>query len=900
MALQKITFTNSNVTAQNDSDFYYFLTGKTGVLRGVKEELKVSKAANKLTFRSGYIAIYGRIIFIEDETQVTVPLDNTAYGYVIVSVNMINNKVELICKEAEASYPSLTKEDISKGMGLYEFPIAKYSKTSINLTLDDSFNPDFIEPKASSYYGENNKGKVVVVGSNGYLEVIAQSQLIAGRAIADESGNNITSTYETKTDATAKLQEAKNDATAKANQAEANANAHTDEEISNIKEAKFTKEVLCDHEYEITGQTGEEFNLAIPEETIVRIDRVEGRTRASANKYTLANNVDLDAAAYMVNGVSMFLPKGTYVGLLSGKEYADGAQYSVTLFRKDGSQITYGNNDINAGISLKIDEDAFSISIYVNRSAKNLQFMLNEGTQSLPFEPYYKGLKSAKADVISTNQNLWDEEWEVGDISNDGTNDDINHPNRIRSKNYIPVKPNCQYSLDRGTKYFYDINKNYISSIYGNPITTPENCYYVRFATDDAWNGTYSEKIMVNYGPTGLPYKPHIEDKYNIGIELGAWDYIDNIKNENVSQTSPKLFLNGTRGWLKGETSNPSISRFVLFGLFDNAVDSNATINVASTYIDKTANQTYNGEAGIHVKGNEIGVVVEGINDVEAFKQWLQTNPITLVYALKTPTVRPFFLPAGYKVWNGGVQQQVIDDMHIPYSLRKSYAINVKAQVDANTDINVDQQAQIDELKGNITNLSNNKVEKEDGKGLSTNDFTTPFKEKLVGVEDGANRYVLPPDVVKDNSYVHTDNNFTTPLKEKYDSYESTIKNKVEQTVYDAKIKELEGRLNDMGFKERSATYNSSLSTPKENSLKKYGKLVMFNFGFSRNTTTKGEIYIPEGFRPKVNTSFLAGFLTDAIPHMIASELIVTVEGKITISQGNASVKIANVCWEAN
>lgn len=58
-------------------------------------------------------------------------------------------------------------------------------------------------------------------------------------------------------------------------------------------------------------------------------------------------------------------------------------------------------------------------------------------------------------------------------------------------------------------------------------------------------------------------------------------------------------------------------------------------------------------------------------------------------------------------------------------------------------------------------------VPSENGKGLSTNDFTTTEKNKLSGIESGANNYVLPNDVVRDSDYIHTDNNFTTLLKTK-------------------------------------------------------------------------------------------------------------------------------------
>ena len=44
----------------------------------------------------------------------------------------------------------------------------------------------------------------------------------------------------------------------------------------------------------------------------------------------------------------------------------------------------------------------------------------------------------------------------------------------------------------------------------------------------------------------------------------------------------------------------------------------------------------------------------------------------------------------------------------------------------------------------NIANALAGKVDKVDGKGLSTNDFTTAEKEKLAGIESGANAYVLP------------------------------------------------------------------------------------------------------------------------------------------------------------
>ena len=78
------------------------------------------------------------------------------------------------------------------------------------------------------------------------------------------------------------------------------------------------------------------------------------------------------------------------------------------------------------------------------------------------------------------------------------------------------------------------------------------------------------------------------------------------------------------------------------------------------------------------------------------------------------------------------------------------------------------------------------KVDKEEGKGLSTNDFTDDLKTKLEGIAAGAEVNVQadwneidensdafiknkPANLVQDANYVHTDNNFTTNLKTKLD-----------------------------------------------------------------------------------------------------------------------------------
>ena len=149
MALQKITFDGSSVTSKRDADINHHLGGlvRAGIIEGLGNECQVSVSNNYITFRDGYVQIYGRRIYVEDGSQVYISLDSTKYGYVVVEVNLSNNSVALKAVEtSSSSYPNLTQQDLSTTGTLYQFPITKYKKTTSSITLDTGFTPTFIKP----------------------------------------------------------------------------------------------------------------------------------------------------------------------------------------------------------------------------------------------------------------------------------------------------------------------------------------------------------------------------------------------------------------------------------------------------------------------------------------------------------------------------------------------------------------------------------------------------------------------------------------------------------------------------------------------------------------------------------------------------------------------------------
>ena len=87
-----------------------------------------------------------------------------------------------------------------------------------------------------------------------------------------------------------------------------------------------------------------------------------------------------------------------------------------------------------------------------------------------------------------------------------------------------------------------------------------------------------------------------------------------------------------------------------------------------------------------------------------------------------------------------------------------------------------------DKAKAYARQITDTKVDKVTGKGLSTEDFTTELKEKLEGIDGAAGRQVnadwnatsgpaqilnKPTNLVSDPAYVHTDANFTVAEKSK-------------------------------------------------------------------------------------------------------------------------------------
>ncbi len=174
MALVKITFDSASVTAKQDADLNHFLvSGQNGRILGLGNEVKVTTSNNYIILSSGYVQVYGRRVYVEANTKIAVTLTGSAYGYVVIRINLGDNTVTLAKIEAASTYPALTKENLLTGGLIYELPVARYTKTTSSLTLDANYDApsiksanDFAEEKLTwlednikTNYGPISQGK---------------------------------------------------------------------------------------------------------------------------------------------------------------------------------------------------------------------------------------------------------------------------------------------------------------------------------------------------------------------------------------------------------------------------------------------------------------------------------------------------------------------------------------------------------------------------------------------------------------------------------------------------------------------------------------------------------------------------------------------------------------------
>lgn len=247
---------------------------------------------------------------------------------------------------------------------------------------------------------------------------------------------------------------------------------------------------------------------------------------------------------------------------------------TFAIYYTDGTHTLIGDISIGIWTHKKLTSDAnktikyiapyyTSGTTYIDLNTWQIEKGTNETTYEKPTNgaspspDYPQEIHTISGDneIVVGNINIWDEEWEVGSL-NYSTGVKENDESRIRSKNYISVKPNTTYYLlggnGSGRECFYDKNKNHISSasVYNKTFTTPNNAYYMMFTTAQGYGNTYKNDICINVSNENIngTYYSHQEQTLPLNLDDLEYCKIGDYEDEFVIPDENLLNINRALG----------------------------------------------------------------------------------------------------------------------------------------------------------------------------------------------------------------------------------------------------------------------------------------------------------------------------------------------------------------
>ena len=272
-------------------------------------------------------------------------------------------------------------------------------------------------------------------------------------------------------------------------------------------------------------------------------------------------------------------------------------------------------------------------------------------------------------DMVGFNQ--WDEEWEVGDY-NTSTGQPASSTSQIRSKSTKPIRvlPSTSYCFTNTSArisqiFWYDADDNFISRTENSNsssfvTTSPSNAHYCRFQCPTAYGITYNHDICINLhwdGERDGEYEPYVKHSYPLdSLTLRGIPKLD--ANNNLYYDGDTYESDGTvtrrYGIVTYDGSSDENWSYYTITSDDNANNlfritqadrKNGSISfggcqvIANGYA-KAANNT-TGRTNMTISGSNttnFDFVNAACSTVEAWKTYLASNPVTVVYELATPT----------------------------------------------------------------------------------------------------------------------------------------------------------------------------------------------------------------------------------------------------------------------
>lgn len=308
-----------------------------------------------------------------------------------------------------------------------------------------------------------------------------------------------------------------------------------------------------------------------------------------------------------------------------------------------------------SGQTLKY-ENIMLIDLTLMFGAGNEPATVEEFTSLFPL-PYYDynagSLLSFNGNGIKTvGYNQWDEEWELGAISSSGQPYSSN--SSIRGKHLYKCFGGKQYYCKGNYGvYWYDSSQKFISVNFVNNavITSPTNAQYFRIGFFSSYGITYNNDACISFSSSrNGKYEPYTESVINLPISQyfpAGMKRVGNAYDElTPTKATPRIgsiTLNGSEAWIKSTSYQ---GNYYVLGLLSdvkypdpNAISNRLTLVYNTTQL--SANDLcfmFDGSVGSY----NVNIKNTSMETLDQFKAWLQANPVTIYYELKTPTETSF------------------------------------------------------------------------------------------------------------------------------------------------------------------------------------------------------------------------------------------------------------------
>lgn len=360
-------------------------------------------------------------------------------------------------------------------------------------------------------------------------------------------------------------------------------------------------------------------------------------------------------------------------------------QICVCYYNENKEYETYANIAVNSP-TITIPATYRYIKFYTTGNTYGERYINNISIN-------YPNIQENEMPIIGTNSvdlnitgvNVWDEQWEIGKLTDTGGLDNT-VTNCIRTVNYIPIKSATQYravnSQTLSVRY-YNKNKEYISRLDvlpGQEFTTPANAYYMKFFVASNYGIEYNNDISINYPSTKTAYYKYSKHSSSNNIDFnrtyygGDWDVISG----EYTKTYEYLEFDGSgdEEWrIEGEGTN--LQKFIIPLALP--ADSNLQVGASDKFSNRfvyssssAENQTWgNMKIDINAVFYDSDQVfssteTDSSSALYKFKDWLRQHPVQICYKLantQTLHFNPTELknPIGYNnIWTNSGNLKII------------------------------------------------------------------------------------------------------------------------------------------------------------------------------------------------------------------------------------------------